>query len=158
MPGTDLRALARRMAARTAECPTVPPLRSGTAGHLAGNAVFLPVSTVPPHPSGTHEAGQSGNGASHPSHPAGTGAGHTGQGQPEPVTLAAAHLSTMVRAHGPDHPEAREAAHALLAACQGIADDPEERRCEPAWAEVSAEPPPGAWCAWCGRKDKSGGR
>lgn len=75
-----------------------------------------------------------------------------------PVPEAAAHLSAMVRAHGPDHPEALAAAHGLLAACKGISDDPEERRCEPAWSEVAAEPPPGAWCACCGRREKRGGR
>lgn len=76
----------------------------------------------------------------------------------EPVAAAAARLSSVVREHGPGHPEAQAAARALLAACRGVADDPEERMCAPAWAEVTAEPPPGAWCGCCGRREKRGGR
>jgi hypothetical protein len=77
--------------------------------------------------------------------------------QPCPVR-AAALLSAAVRTKGPDHAEALAAAGALLAACEGITDDADERRCEPFWREVAEEPPPGAWCACCGERNKRGVR
>ncbi len=77
--------------------------------------------------------------------------------QPCPVR-ASDLLAAAVRTKGPDHPEALAAAGAVLAACEGIVDDPDEWRCEPSWPEVAAEPPPGAWCAACGGRKKRGGR
>lgn len=68
-------------------------------------------------------------------------------------------LLDLLRQHRDAIAEALAAApSATPGACQGVTADPEERRCAPAWSEVAAEPPPGAWCAGCGRRHKRGGR
>lgn len=81
------------------------------------------------------------------------------EGGPPLAPLAAVNrLAAACRVHGAESPEALAAARALLSACRGIADDPEERRCEPSWTAVDAEPPPGAWCGACGLVRRQGGR